>query len=171
MSFACSLKMPYLYIVENTSKCAPMATMTSALGAARLALAKPLRPSGPSASGCVDGNASGEYCSTATGMPVPVGEFFHRGNGVFLHHAAADHEQRALGFGDQRPCGVELRRIAYRQHGVAIGGGRDGFGAIVCWSSTSLGGLDVRRALRFGQRDAEGLAHRFLHLARHTGML
>ncbi len=91
------------------------------------------------------------------------GEFFHRGNGVFLHHAAADHEQRALGFGDQRPCGVELRRVAYRQYGVAIRGGCDGFGRRLP-EQHFTGGLDVRRALRLGQRDAEGLAHRFLHL-------
>ncbi len=98
--FADSLKTPYLYIVENTSKCAPMATMTSALGAVRLALVKPLRPSGPSASGCVVGNASGEYWSAATGMPVLSARLCIAGDDVFPHDAATDDEQRALGAGD-----------------------------------------------------------------------
>jgi hypothetical protein len=69
-SFAFSLKMPYLYIVENTSMWAPIATIRSACGTVRFALVKPLRPSGPSASGWLEGKASGEYCRAATGMPV-----------------------------------------------------------------------------------------------------
>ena len=100
--------------------CAPIATITSALGTVRFALPKPLRPSGPSASACVDGNASGEYCSAATGMPVRSASSATAWVAPSLITPRPTTNTGRCALDKQLEDFVELLAAARRQHRVAI---------------------------------------------------
>ena len=93
------------------------------------------------------------------------GQFLHRTDHPLLHHAAAHHKQRTFGLADERPCRIELCRVAHGGHRGAVGGRRGGF-RFDLLQHHFVGRFEMRRPLRFGQRHAKRLAHHFLYALR-----
>ena len=91
------------------------------------------------------------------------GELAHLVAHLLADDAAADDEHRLLRFRQHLMHLVELLFGAGRKNHIAIRGRRGRFRR--AWLEQHFARrLDMRRALRLGQRDAEGLAHQFLHL-------